>query len=420
MYRLNRALGATTGLGITLKVMAGDVVNILGKSYWQDVNTAIDNGHTFDNAAITGLLNIFTSSNAVTSGLHGGTSVTGSILANNNATTAGGLTNFLNPTVPPLTNQPKANINWVLFDEHFTFVAGSAAPVDAGNILKNYALTANVTKNGYLYVYCSNQSNKDVFFDNLQLVHNKSALLEETHYYPFGLVMAGISSKSAGSLVNKYKFGGKELSSNDFSDCSGLELYDFHARNYDPQIGRFWGGDKKADKLVSWSPYTYCLNNPLVFVDPNGEYPIYVVTRSYAPFATFGPSFARFQGDNRGHTIDKGASYRTAVSINYDTETKTHSATGGHSQSRSVDGSKSAISGTTVKDRSEGDKIDVHSYGNNAAQPGSWDIDQFTKLDVKIEGNVKKDHILNVSGTVSGDDFPNQESMIYDTKGNTL
>ena len=62
----------------------------------------------------------------------------------------------------------------------------------------------------------------------------------------------------------------------------------------------------------------------------------------------------------------------------------------------------------------------VHSYGNNAAQKGSWDIDQFTKLDVKIEGNVKKDHVLNVKGTISGDDFPNQESMINDSKGNTL
>ena len=33
---------------------------------------------------------------------------------------------------------------------------------------------------------------------------------------------------------------------------------------------------------------------------------------------------------------------------------------------------------------------------------------------------LKKDHILNVSGTISGDDFPNQESIIYDSKGNTL
>jgi RHS repeat-associated protein len=243
----------------------------------------------------------------------------------------------------------------------------------------------------------------------------------KSHYYPFGLTMSGISSKAAGTLGNKYKFSGKELNSNEFSDNSGLELYDFQARNYDQQLGRFWGGDKRADKLVSWSPYTYCLNNPLVFVDPDGEYPIYIITRSYAPFKTFGPSFASFKGDNRGHTLDKGATYRTLASITHDTETRKTSATGGHSTSTASDGSKSAVSETTIKNRKpDGDKIDVHSYGNNAAQPGSWDIDQFTKLDVKIEGNVKKDHILNVSGTISGDDFPNQESIIYDSKGNTL
>lgn len=231
--------------------------------------------------------------------------------------------------------------------------------------------------------------------------------------------MAGISSKSAGSLPNKYKFGGKELSSNDFSDGSGLETYDFGARNYDQQIGRWWSGDPKADKLVQWSPYNYCLNNPIIYVDPNGLYPIYVVTRSYAPFPTFGPG-NQWKGDNRGPSLDKGAAYRTLASINHDTETRQTSAIGGQSTSRTVDGSKNAVSTTKIKDKSEGDNINVHSYGNNAAQPGSWDIDQFTKLDVKIEGNIKKDHVLNVTGTISGDDFPNQESMIYDSKGNTL
>jgi RHS repeat-associated protein len=231
--------------------------------------------------------------------------------------------------------------------------------------------------------------------------------------------MSGISSKAAGKLVNKYKFGGKELNSNEFTDGSGLELYDFAARNYDPQVGRFWGGDKKADKLVSWSPYTYCLNNPLAFVDPNGEYPIYVVTRSYAPFPTFGPG-NKWHGDNRGATLNLNASYRTRVAINYHTETKQTSAYGGRSRSYTTDGTKDASSNTHVENRSKDNNIDVHSYGNNAAQKGSWDIDQFTKLTATIEGNIKSDHILNVSGTISGDDFPNGESMMYDSKGNTL
>lgn len=197
--------------------------------------------------------------------------------------------------------------------------------------------------------------------------------------------------------------------------------YDFGARMYDARLGIFTSVDPQSARLPSWSPYTAFANNPIIFVDPDGEYPIYFITRSYAPFESFGPGNA-WEGDNRGHTLDKGASYRTMVSIMHDTELRTTEAHGGHSTSRKVDGSKSAVSPTHVKNRTKSGSnfVDVHSYGNNAAQPGSWDIDQFTKITANIEGNVKKDHILHVSGTISGDDFPNQESMIYDSKGNTL
>jgi len=136
-------------------------------------------------------------------------------------------------------------------------------------VLKNNDLgtipTMSIPKNGYIYVYCSNESKFDVFFDNLQVVHTRGPILEETHYYPFGLTMAGISSKALNSAPeNKKKYQGYE-----YNTEFDLNLYETFYRSHDPQIGRFLQLDPKPTDFESL--YAAMGNNPIRNIDILGD-----------------------------------------------------------------------------------------------------------------------------------------------------
>jgi RHS repeat-associated protein len=269
LYKLEaNASGGVTGLGITLKVMSGDVLNVFGKSYYFNNNTSGNNYSVAALNLLSGLLGTPT----------GATAAKGATAAGLNAIPAisGAVDNYLQHPDRGSGTTPKAYINWILLDENFKYVTGKFSRVGNANEVKPHfndiALqNIEVSKNGYLYVYVSNESPVKVFFDNLQVVHTRGPLIEEAHYYPFGLLMAGISSKAAGKLQNKVKYNGKELQNGEFSDGNGLELYDYGARFYDAQIGRMSVIDAKAEKYYTSSPYAYVVNNPVIATDPDGN-----------------------------------------------------------------------------------------------------------------------------------------------------
>ncbi len=166
---------------------------------------------------------------------------------------------------------PKAYLNYVVFNQNFVKQTQGHQPVNGSlNISSLISLNnINITQKGYIYIWVSNESdaNLDVFFDDLKVTHTKGHILQEDHYYPFGMNINALSSSAALSKPNRFKYNGKELQS-DFD----LGWYDYGARFYDPTIGKWNAIDPMSEVYLNQSPYHYALNNPVRYLDPNGMY----------------------------------------------------------------------------------------------------------------------------------------------------
>ncbi len=94
---------------------------------------------------------------------------------------------------------------------------------------------------------------------------SQSEIIQEKNYYPFGLTHKGYNDILRGRN-HTYGFGSKEE-----QDEIGLEWLDFGFRNYDSSLGRWMNIDNLAENYFNYSPYTYTANNPIYYIDPDGQ-----------------------------------------------------------------------------------------------------------------------------------------------------
>lgn len=260
------------GPSLVLKVMAGDTVSIGARAFYKSIGNKQPKTQTPAADMAVALVQAF-----------GGTAATD---AHASAGRSGNSTPFNDDFTgnqyqrlkekdagnQPSLNRPKAYLNFALFNDQFKLVednSGVRQVQESPDQLQTLAADKIVMKeSGFLYVYTSNETAQDVFFDNVAVVLEQGAVLEETHYYPFGLTMSGVSTKAVGPLENRYKYNGIER----IGDL-GLEDYDAKFRELDPQIGRWWEVDPKTESMEMWSPYVSNYDNPLRYSDFLGDEP---------------------------------------------------------------------------------------------------------------------------------------------------
>ena len=145
--------------------------------------------------------------------------------------------------------------------------------------------------NNYLYQYKDHLGNVRVTYKNNAGI---AQIVDQNDYYAFGMNMMGDKKSifNTGSYYN-YKFGQKELQENGF--------YDFGARMYMADLGRWNGIDPLAEDMRRHSPYNYAFNNPISFIDPDGMKAV----APQAPMEMLSPSkgmFSYYASGGRGDT----------------------------------------------------------------------------------------------------------------------
>jgi RHS repeat-associated protein len=164
-------------------------------------------------------------------------------------------------------------------------------PTSEGYVNHTFDTVESKSYFNYVYNYTDHLGNIRLSYTWDEEIQDVN-ILEENHYYPFGLKHDAynetkkaydgtelISLTSGGSIKRpivvqvpnsgyQYQYNGKE-----WQDELGLDWYDYGARNYDAALGRFFSIDPISDQFGFQTPFAYAANNPVYFIDKNGNGP---------------------------------------------------------------------------------------------------------------------------------------------------
>ena len=299
-------------------------------------------------------------------------------------------------------DEPKGFLNIIVFDQDYNFVTAAFKQVMEADT-DTTSLRLRIRQPGYAFVFLSNESEvpQEIGFDTFVVTQHHSDVIQQDDYYPFGLTFNSYQREN--SAEQKYLYSGKELQHE-----LDLGWLDFGARMYTPELGMWSVVDPHGENYYGFSPYSFCLGNPVVFTDPDGKDVIFSVTRD--------KKTGEINGVNVSSTI-----YVTGAGSTQKRVDELNNASSGVFKDRTINGITVALNITykyaeriETKDLKAGENVlnfsNKVSEGEDRSHVNGWD-----KEGTDADGLPVKTIYTGRHGEIYKDDWNNDLTIFHET-----
>ncbi|MBO4660073.1 MAG: DUF4329 domain-containing protein [Prevotella sp.] len=249
------------------------------------------------------------------------------------------------------------------------------------------AATGESTAMHYYYL-------KDHLGNNRVVFRDDGLVVQENHYYAYG----NLTADCYGSDTQQYKYNGKELDRK-----LGIDLYDYGARWYDA-TGRlgFTTIDPLCEEDYSVSPYVYCRDNPIKYVDKIGLAP-------GDPFKTMDEAAFNFGLIYNYWSIKKNAEYTGAIYQYEKDGTTFYSYMASSPQGKSKSNYNNLDTSTVPNGIRPQIVATIHTHGADDSMTSTpHEGNEFSKTDINADvknyknskGRIKAGYLCTTNGTL--------------------